>query len=118
MIPDWNRRIEASIKKEKAEVESKYGIRIGQTEIYCIRCGRPWGYGNHICQDIRFEKLRMKKEKRISELKKSKSKAFLILSDLGSQKTAILLMIPEGRVNKWIQRESIPEKYIEKILNL
>jgi hypothetical protein len=55
---DWNRRIQASIKKEKVEVEVKYGIRIGQTEIYCVRCRRPWGYGGHVCQDIRFKALR------------------------------------------------------------
>ena len=47
---DWNRRVEDSIRKEKAEVEARYGIRIGQTQIRCAKCGSPWGFGNHLCR--------------------------------------------------------------------
>lgn len=47
---DWNRRVQDSIKKEKAEVEKRYGISIGQTQIHCAKCGCPWGFGNHLCR--------------------------------------------------------------------
>ena len=58
----WNERCLESIKKEKKEIESRYGIRIGQTEVYCFRCGKSWGYGKHSCQDVRLEQLQAKKE--------------------------------------------------------
>jgi hypothetical protein len=38
----WNERCLASIKGERQEIERKYNIRIGQTEIYCARCGKSW----------------------------------------------------------------------------
>jgi len=54
---EWDRRCEASIKKERAGAEARYGIRFGQTEIYCMGCGKSWGLGNHTCQDIRLKRL-------------------------------------------------------------
>jgi hypothetical protein len=60
----WNERCLESIKKEKKEIEQRYGIRIGQTEIYCSGCGKSWGYGKHTCQDIRFEALKEGKKGR------------------------------------------------------
>jgi len=53
----WDERCLKSIEKEKKEIEARYGIRIGQTEVYCVRCGKPWGFGKHTCQDIRFQRL-------------------------------------------------------------
>ncbi len=48
---NWNQRVEDSIKKEKREIEKKYGIRIGQTEIYCAVCGKTWDItGHHGCK--------------------------------------------------------------------
>jgi hypothetical protein len=47
-----------SIQREKQEIEARYGIRIGQTDIKCFKCGRPWGYGRHTCQDMRFQRLK------------------------------------------------------------
>jgi len=41
----WIQRVSPSLRKEKQEIEKRYGIRIGQTEIYCARCDRPWGFG-------------------------------------------------------------------------
>jgi hypothetical protein len=64
---NWSERCLTSIRKEKADTENRYGIRIGQTEIYCARCGKSWGYGNHTCQDVRLSKLK--------EAKKGASKA-------------------------------------------
>ena len=45
----WNARSAESIRKEKAEAEKRYGIRIGQTELYCAKCGRRWDFGGHKC---------------------------------------------------------------------
>jgi hypothetical protein len=47
---EWNRRVQESIKKEKAEVEKRYGISIDKTQIHCAKCGCPWGFGNHLCR--------------------------------------------------------------------
>lgn len=44
-MKNWNQRCMDSIKREKAEVEKRYGIRISQTEIYCAICGKGWPYG-------------------------------------------------------------------------
>jgi hypothetical protein len=50
---NWNKRVEASIRREKAEAEKKYGIKIGQTEIYCSVCGRQWDLtGKHGCKGL------------------------------------------------------------------
>ena len=57
-IPDnWSARCANFIKGERREVEKRYGIRFGQTEIYCARCGKSWGLGNHTCQDVRLQRL-------------------------------------------------------------
>jgi hypothetical protein len=54
---NWNDRSREAIRKEKEEIEARYGIRFGQTEIYCARCGKSWGLGNHTCQDVRLKRL-------------------------------------------------------------
>lgn len=58
----WDERCLESIRKDKKEIEARYGIRIGQTEVYCARCGKPWGFGRHSCQDMRLEKLKEAKK--------------------------------------------------------
>jgi len=45
----WSERCLAAIEKERKEVESRYGIRLGRTEIFCATCGRPWVFGTHEC---------------------------------------------------------------------
>lgn len=55
MEPTWNTRCQESIKKEKAEAEKRYGIRISQTEIYCAWCGKPASFF-HICPDMSPER--------------------------------------------------------------
>jgi hypothetical protein len=117
MEQSWSSRCAESIKREKREVEKKYGIRIGQTEIYCARCGESWGFGNHICMDLRLEKLREEKKKRISEREEAKIEAYAILKNLRPKKASIYLMLPEGTVTKWIQRGSVPTRHLDKILN-
>ena len=57
----WGFRSSRAIKKEKGEIQSRYGIKIGQTEIFCSRCGAPWGFGKHVCKDIRLQRLREKR---------------------------------------------------------
>ena len=41
---DWNARVSTSIKIEKRKIEKRHGIRIGQTEIRCAICGKPWPF--------------------------------------------------------------------------
>jgi hypothetical protein len=50
-VMTWNERCLAFIKREKAEIEKKYGILIGQTEIFCATCGKKWDHtGNNGCK--------------------------------------------------------------------
>lgn len=59
----WNSACLDSIRKEKAEIAKRYGIRFGQAEIYCARCGRPVADPlNHTCQDIRLKNLQKAKK--------------------------------------------------------
>lgn len=51
----WNARCQESIRKEKAEAEKCYGIRISQTEIYCAWCGKPATFF-HTCPDMSPER--------------------------------------------------------------
>ena len=63
MKDSWNSLCADSIRRERAEIEKRYGIRFGQTEIYCVRCGRPVTNPlNHACQDIRLKKLQKGKK--------------------------------------------------------
>lgn len=55
---DWDSRCLNSIRKERLAAEGRYGIRIKQTDICCARCGRPWGFGGHVCQDARLARLK------------------------------------------------------------
>jgi hypothetical protein len=62
-IPEnWNRKSEEAIRIEKREVEKKYGIRLGRTEISCNRCGRLYGF-EHLCRDLYLQRLREEKER-------------------------------------------------------
>jgi len=45
----WNEKVRVSLEREKAEVEERYRIKIGQTSITCSVCGRPWGFGHREC---------------------------------------------------------------------
>jgi predicted nucleic acid-binding Zn ribbon protein len=60
---NWSDRCREAIRRERQEVETRHGIKIGQTDIACVKCGRPWGYGKHTCQDIRLEQLNEKSKK-------------------------------------------------------
>lgn len=44
----WDVRCLNSIRKEKAEAEKYYGIKINSTDIQCSVCGKSWGFF-HIC---------------------------------------------------------------------
>jgi hypothetical protein len=115
--PSWFSRCAESIRKERVEAEKRYGIKIGQTDIYCARCGRPWGLGGHTCQDTRLKELQLQKKEKNSELEKTENEALIILGQIGAKKAAIHLMIPEWTVKKWLQRRSIPANFGDKILN-
>lgn len=114
----WNQHCLKSIQRERAEVEKRYGIKIGQTDIYCAKCGRPWGFGGHVCQDTRLKELQLKKREKNSEVEKAENEAWAILRHLGPQKVSIYLMLPVGTVNTWIKRRNIPKRHLEKLVNL
>lgn len=116
-IPDnWNDRCGQSIQKEKKEIEDRNGIRFGQTEIYCARCKRPWGFGKHICSDIILKQLREEKYIKQEKLKPIKSNLLNILQhEIGVKKSSILLEISGNTVSNWINRRNIPTKHIEKV---
>ena len=53
----WDSLCTDSIEKEKREIALRYGIRFGQSEIYCISCGRRVANSlEYPCCDIEFEK--------------------------------------------------------------
>jgi hypothetical protein len=120
-MADWNKRCAESIRKEKTLVEAKYGIRIGQTEIYCARCGKPWGFGGHVCQGVRFQKLNAAKKKPliktpelVSNLKRvgaKKASAMLYIEKDGT----VVRDVTESNVRSWIKRGNVPRKYRETV---
>ncbi len=114
--PDnWNDRCRDSIQKEKKEIEDRCRIRIGQTEIYCVRCGKPWGYGNHTCADIRLQKLNEAKTIKNAELTPELCKRIKVI---GQRKVAVKLGLDHHTVSAWIHKRSIPLKYHESVLGL
>ena len=63
-MAEWNRRVEASLRKERVEIEARYGIRVGMTSISSARCNRPWEFGEgHSCHEDRLRKLKKSGEK-------------------------------------------------------
>lgn len=80
---DWNSRCLKSIARERKETEARYDIRIAQTDIYCARCGKPWGFGRHVCQDVRFETLRTAKNASSRHKKAPEMDATISQSDSG-----------------------------------
>jgi len=129
---NWNERIVKAIRLEKAEAAKKYNIVFGQTEIYCARCGKSCWPGRHVCEDMRFENLykarKVKAEEKIkitkkikADKEKAKSQTPLLcakIKDIGRKKVAIKLELSKNTINHWIKRESIPFKYIQKVMEL
>jgi len=112
----WNERCAASIRQEKLSAEKKYSIRFGQTEIYCLKCGKSAIPGHHTCLDLRFEKLREARLRKIAESKTEKTSDLCEkLRAIGRTKAAVKLMIPRKIVNKWIDRGNIPLRYREAV---
>ncbi len=121
---NWNRRCAESIRRARKEVEQRYGIGIGQTEIYCASCSRPWGFGKHLCQEIRLQRLNDAKKKAAKETQDLCQK----LQRLGARKASIMLYkenegivtrdIGEETVRGWIKRGNVPEKYQQAVSQL
>jgi len=111
---DWNQRCLISIREQNLESEKKYGIRRGQTEIYCIRCNRSCWPGNHVCWDIQLEQL--KETKKIKQ--ETNQPIIEKIKSIGRSKVAILLGLPNGTISHWINRRNIPDKYKAKIRSL
>jgi len=65
---NWDARCSESIKKQRAEVEKRYEIRFGQTDIYCAKCGKTTGFpfDRHICQNTGLISLRKTKKSRLN----------------------------------------------------
>lgn len=122
---DWNRRVQDSIRKEKPEVETRYGIRIGKTQIHCAKCGCPWGFGNHTCQDVRFKQLQEKEKEKEEILKNHKESLLDRLQKIGAKKISTISFnggtgssISEKAISQWIYRGNIPLRYVERITSL
>jgi len=99
MDESWNTRCQRAIDKEKREVEIRYGIRFGKTEIYCARCNRPWGYGKHTCQEVRLKELHQtNKAKKESELS--------VLADQGKslREMGVALGVSHEAIRKRLKR--------------
>jgi hypothetical protein len=62
MMKTWNERCLESLRREKKETEERYKIIIGKTSILCAKCGRPWGFEGHVCQEVRLKSLRGKEK--------------------------------------------------------
>ena len=121
---NWNERCQDSIKNQTKEIESRYGIRIGMTEIYCARCGKSWGYGKHTCQDVVFQRLQEEKNEKREIVSFQKECLLDRLQKIGAQRVSVLSFEKEGEeessvsektINNWIYRRNIPPKYIERI---
>lgn len=107
-IPDnWSRRCEESIRKEKREVEKRYGIRIGQTEIYCARCGKVWPHGCAHSPRENIEYNRPMIGKSNDDYRKELS------IDLGMLKEEALEKFREWRSTKKMCERCEGEKYVE-----
>lgn len=125
-IPEnWNQRLRTSLDKERAETEKRYNIRMGQTDIDCARCARKWGLGRHTCQDIRFDQLQEKEEKKRVMLKDQTDYLINCIREVGTKKLSTISFdgqkgsfISEKAINQWIYRRSIPLKSIERIESL
>ena len=120
---NWNSACLDSIRKEKAEIAKRYGIRFGQTEIYCVRCGRPVANPlNHTCSDLQLKVLRERdREKKATiktEMQANFQDAIDSIKKLGRTKVAVLLETNVKTVSNWIDRGKIPGKYFERILTL
>jgi hypothetical protein len=131
-IERWSNRCQRSMDRGKREVEKKYGIRIGQTDLYCIRCGKSCFPGRHVCEDMRLENLhqarKAKAEEKIiivnrvkadKEMAKAQNPLLCTkIKEIGRKKAAIKLGLPENTVNGWIKREKVPFKHIHKVMEL
>lgn len=112
----WSQRALESIRRDRKETEAKYGIKFGKTEIYCARCGRPWGFGRHTCFDLALKSIRDQKEKELESLKGESAHLLTLLRDnFGPQKASHLLEIPETTINHWIQIGKIPKRHLLKV---
>lgn len=56
----WNERCLKSICNQRIEIEKKYGIKIGKTDIKCLKCGDKWSPENHECKKRRLSYKRSK----------------------------------------------------------
>ena len=110
----WDSTCSDSIRREKAEVAKRYGIRVGQTEIYCASCNRPCWPGRHVCQDIQLQ--------RLHESKKASSKKTpelcAVLRRFEPKIASMMLEVPVKHVRHWIERRNAPEKYRDSIAGL
>lgn len=104
-----------SISKERKAAEERYGIRFGQTEIYCSRCGRPVADPlNHTCRDIQLQKAQAAKK---NSSKKTPG-LIAILNRFERKMVAIMLEVPPKHISHWIERGNVPKKYHDSVRGL
>ena len=96
------------------EIEKRYSIKIGQTDVKCVRCGKSCWPGNHTCQDIHLEKLHEVKRASIEKT----DELCAILKRFEAKIVAAMLEVKPKQVSNWIQRGNIPQKYRDTVAHL
>ncbi|MGO8990461.1 MAG: hypothetical protein ACLQGU_02545 [bacterium] len=121
----WGERCLESIRREKEEIERRYDIRIGQTDIHCARCGKPWGYSRHVCQNVRLKQLQEKQSEKREVLNHQKEHLLDRLRKIGAKKIYTISfsgedgsIISEKAISQWIYRKNIPLKYVKRVEGL
>lgn len=120
---NWSQRCLDSIRKQKEEVTKRYNIRIGQTEIYCLRCNKSiTNPGKHVCDDLRLQVLQLSKreksEGRRQEHQEISNQFLGRISEIGRTKVATLLEISVNTVSRWIDRGKVPKQYHKRLETL
>lgn len=106
-----------SIKKQKTESEKRYGVKIGKTDIRCLRCGKSCVPVEHVCADMVVQKMQEGRQKALIRTKIDSDESLKILPKFGVQKLATLVKVPKETISSWIKRESIPKKYLERVVH-
>ncbi len=108
---NWSQLCLASIRKEGAETKNRYGIKIGQTDVYCTKCGRPCTPGQHTCKDQRLRMLHEAEKVKHTPTSEHCERIQLI----GVRKAARKLKVDRHTVSMWIRGGSVPAKYHEAV---
>ena len=46
----WGQRGTEAVKWQRAETVKRWPVHLGQIEVYCAKCRKRWGSGEHVCR--------------------------------------------------------------------